>query len=468
MTPQPPSPTSRRRTSSRAVRGAGLAVAGVLALAACGVGAPSTAGSTAPAPELAPGQKVEITFESYNLSQAGTWTDTFTELLAEFSREHPNITVKAQKPQGTSANGIENAVPSVQAQLVTGTPPDVAQLGFGDLDFTVHQLGAKPLDDLVGRAAVDANFDGEHPYAPTARTLGDWQGKTYGVPFVFSTPVLFYNASLFTMAGLDPARPPQTWAEVKTAAQAIKARTGRDGSYVDCLTQVAGDWCYQALVGSNGGSVISEDRSRLTFADPAAVGAVAMAQDLVTSGASPKLSQAQAYPQFARGEMGMLLESSSLQGTFQKGAAGKWDLRAAPMPAFDGRPTRPTNSGAALFVLSNDPAKQRAAWELTKFLTSDRAYTTISSKIGYLPLRTSLVDDPRYLQPWAAKNPLLAPNLAQLSRLARWQSFPGNDYIRIQDTMMQGVETAVYQGADPQATMTAAQSAAAALMPTTR
>jgi multiple sugar transport system substrate-binding protein len=466
VTTHSPSPTRRR--TARAARWVGLAVTGALGLAACGVGAPTTGGSTAPAPELAPDQKVMITFESYNLSQAGPWTDTFDQLIGEFSKEHPNITVKAQKPQGTSPNGVTNAVPSVQAQLVTGTPPDVAQLGFGDLDFVVHQLGAKPLDDLVGRPAVDAEFDGEHPFAPTARTLGDWDGKTYGIPFVFSTPVLYYNASLFAAAGLDPNRPPQTWAEVKTDAQAIKARTGKDGSYLDCLTKVSGDWCYQALVESNGGSVISDDRSRLTFADPPAVGAVAMARDLVSSGASPKLSQTQAYPEFARGDMGMLLESSSLQGTFQKGAAGKWDLRAAPMPSFDGRPTMPTNSGAALFVLSNDPAKQRAAWDLVQFLTSDQAYTAIAQKIGYLPLRTSLTTDPRYLQPWAASNPLLAPNLEQLARLQRWQSFPGNDYTRIKDTMMQGVETAVYQGADPQATMAAAQANASPLLPATK
>ena len=467
MTTQP-APSSRRRGAARAARWLGVAAAAALSLTACGVGAPTTSGATAFAPELAPDQKVTITFESYNLSQAGAWTDTFNQLIGEFEREHPNITVKAQKPQGTSPNGITNAIPSVQAQLVTGAPPDVAQLGFGDLDFVVHQLGAKPLDDLVGRPAVDANFGGDHPFAPTARTLGDWDGKTYGVPFVFSTPVLFYNASLFAAAGLDPNQPPRTWAEVKTDAQAIKSRTGRDGSYLDCLTQVAGDWCYQALVESDGGSVISPDRTKLTFADPAAVGAVAMAQDLVTSGASPKLSQTQAYPEFARGDMGMLLESSSLQSTFQKGAAGKWDLRAAAMPSFDGRPTMPTNSGAALFVLSNDPAKQRAAWDLEQFLTSDQAYTLISQKIGYLPLRTSLVDDPRYLQAWAASNPLLAPNLEQLTRLQRWQSFPGNDYTRIKDTMMQGVETAVYQGANPQATMSAAQAQASALLPATR
>lgn len=458
-----------RLPRARRTAGALMAAALALTLGACGLGAPTTtSGGAAPAPELAPDQKVEITFESYNLSQAGAWTDTFNQLIGEFRRTHPNITVRAQKPQGTSPNGVTNSVPSVQSQVLTGTPPDLAQLTFGDLDFVVNKLGAKPLDDLFGRPAVDAGFGGEHPYAPTARTLGDWNGKTYGKPFVFSTPVMYYNASLFAQAGLDPNRPPTTWAEVKAASQAIKARTSRDGVYIDCLTQVAGDWCYQGLVASNGGSVISPDRQRLTFAEPPAVQAVAMAQDLVNSGASPRLTQAQAYPEFARGDMGMILETSALQSQFQKGAAGKWDLRAAPMPSFDGRPTAPTNSGAALFVLANDPAKQRAAFELMQFLTSDQAYTAISSKIGYLPLRTSLVDDPRYLQPWAAANPLIRPNLEQLTRLVPAQSFPGDSYSQIADGMLQAVEAVVYQGADPQATLSAAEAQASTLMPARR
>src|SRR5262249_19794766 len=149
--------------------------------------------------------------------------DTFNDLITKFQQAHPNIHVKAQKPQGNSPNPATDAVSSVQAQLAAGSPPDVAQLGFGDLDFAIHGLGAKPLDDLVGKDAVQANFTGaKYPYAPTAKTLGDWDGKTYGVPFVFSTPVLYYNASLFQQAGLDPNKPPTTWDEVATDAAAIK------------------------------------------------------------------------------------------------------------------------------------------------------------------------------------------------------------------------------------------------------
>ena len=448
---------------------AGFAVltAAALALSACGLGstAPSSSPTTTAIPELTANQKVSITFESYNLSTAGPWTDTFKELIANFEKLYPNITVTAQKPGGSSANGVTNAISSLQNEVASGNAPDVAQETFGDLSFVVGKLKARALDDLVGRDTVQANFTSDHPFAPTARTLGDYGGKTYGMPFVFSTPVLYYNASIFKAAGLDPAKPPATWAEVKADALAIKSRTGKDGAYIDCLTQVAGDWCYQALVASDGGSVLSGD-GKLTFAQPPAVQAVSMAQDMVNSGAMPKLTQVQAYPEFAAGNMGMMLESSSLQGTFAKGAKGAgWQLADAALPSFDGKPTAPTNSGAALFVMSKDPAKQRAAWDLIKYLTSDAAYPLITSKIGYLPLRTGLMDAPNGLKAWATANPLSQVNIEQLDRLHPWVSFPGDNYVEIRNDMLQAVEKVVFQNADPTATLTAAQQQATTLMP---
>ncbi|MEV2214996.1 extracellular solute-binding protein [Streptomyces sp. NPDC050997] len=323
--------------------GATLSIAAVLfGTSACGgLGDTSDAKSgSSPVPELKSNQKVSITFESYNFGQAGPWTDTFTALIKKFEQGHPNIKVTAQKPQGNSPNPAADAVSSVQNETASGNPPDVAQLGFGDLDYAVNGLGAKPLDDLVGKPAVQKNFDGAHPYAAKARTLGDWKGKTYGAPFVFSTPVLYYNASLFKKAGLDPAKPPKTWDDVAKDALAIKKKTGKDGHYSDCLTKIASDWCLQSMVRSNGGRVISEDRSELTFDQAPAVEAVKTAQSMVKSGATPKLSQEQAYTEFARGDMGMILETSAIQGAFMKGAKDKWD-GPPPRPATRARPSSP-------------------------------------------------------------------------------------------------------------------------------
>jgi multiple sugar transport system substrate-binding protein len=134
------------------------------------------------------------------------------------------------------------------------------------------------------------------------------------------------------------------------------------------------------------------------------------------------------------------------------------------MPAFGDKQVVPTNSGSALFMFSQDPAKQRAAWELIKFLTSDHAYEKITTGIGYLPLRTSLTEGDGALADWASSNPLVTPNLAQLDDLEPWQSYPGNSYVQVDDILATAVEDSVFYGKDPATTMAEAQKRAQALI----
>jgi multiple sugar transport system substrate-binding protein len=140
-------------------------------------------------------------------------------------------------------------------------------------------------------------------------------------------------------------------------------------------------------------------------------------------------------------------------------------VRAATMPTFGDKPAKPTNSGSALFIMSKDPAKQRAAWELVKFMTSKRGYTVITSKIGYLPLRLDIVDDPQYLGEWTKQNPLVRPNLEQLSRLNQWVAFPGSNYRQISRIQVSAANEAVFGDGDIGKIMREAQERAQALMP---
>ncbi|MCS7002324.1 MAG: extracellular solute-binding protein, partial [Dehalococcoidia bacterium] len=182
-------------------------------------------------------------------------------------------------------------------------------------------------------------------------------------------------------------------------------------------------------------------------------------------GAHPSISPTEALEAFQNGRLGMVLTTSALQGTFLRAAQGRWDLRAGGMPAFGNNPVRPTNSGAALMILTDDPVKQRAAWELIKFLTSERGYTVLTSVMGYLPLRPSTVNDPQYLQDFVRRNPQILPNLAQLDQLEPWVPFPGPNYGQMRNIMMQAVEQAVLGPGDARAIMTDAQQRASALMP---
>ena len=168
---------------------------------------------------------------------------------------------------------------------------------------------------------------------------------------------------------------------------------------------------------------------------------------------------------FMSGNLGMILITSVYQRAFLAAAKDKFEVRAAMMPTFGDETAKPTNSGSALFIMSKDPAKQRAAWELMKFMTSKRGYTVITSKIGYLPLRLDIVDDPAYLGEWTKANPLVRPNLAQLERLNQWVAYPGANYKQISRILVSAANEAVFGEGDVGKVMREAPERAQALMP---
>ncbi len=398
-------------------------------------------------------EPVTITFYSYNLGHATFGAGT-EKLIKEFMELNPHITVEGVAVPGAEINA------KVQADLVAGNPPDVAQLIFDGLDHYVTNFNAKPIETIASKEDIEQHFEG---FSPNGLKLGQLNGQTYGVAFTFSTPVLFYNANILKAAGLDPENPPTTWKEVKEYATAIVDKTDAEGVYIAGLAGF--DWIIQSLIASNGGNVLSSDRKNITFAQPEAIEAISMWQDLVKSGVHSTLTAGEIMETMFKGNLGMYLQTSAVQNTMIKNSQdNQWELRAAAMPSFDVKPTAPVNSGSALFILSDDVAKQQAAWEFLKFVTSARGYTIITSEIGYLPLRPAIVDDPQYLKPWVEANPLVKPNLEQLERLTAWQSYPGPNWRQIENILLEATEKAVNTDGNVTEIMTEAQTRAQELL----
>lgn len=441
--------------SPRRAQRALLAVGAVLALGltACGSDTEVEQGAAA---AFDPDKKYEITFESYNLGNA-TWDKPIRSLIDKFEAEHPNVTVKAQAAGGSTAAG--GTASSVQRQVLAGDPPDVVQLTFDTLGYAVSDLQAKPLDEVFGQDALDEHFGGEHPVHEKVRNFGEVDGHVYGVPYVLSTPIMYYNKTALAEAGItDPDF--STWDSVAEIAEKMSAETGTPSFGNSCLDPI-GEWCYQSMVRSAGGQVLSDDRTTIQAGEAEAVAPIARMQELFEAGALQNADFNGQYEAFAAGKTQMHLNSASMQGAFEAGAAsGGWELGAAPMPAFGDEPVVPVSSGSMLSVFTPESDVQAAAWEFVKFMTSETAYETISP-MGYLPLRTSMAQEGGSLADWAAEQAdLLRPNLEQLDEIEPWVSYPGDDYVQIATVVMDAVEEVVYHGADPQKTLGAAQERA--------
>lgn len=419
---------------------AAIAVTGI-AFAGCASSAPADAQGSLAA--IGDDDQVEIVFESYNLSNVGTWADAINQLLEEFMDEHPNIEVVGQPVSSDSTAA------SVQQQLLAGDPPDVAQLVFSELDFAATTLGAQNLTELVGQEGLDEHFGGDHPYHERAEVLADWDGSTYGLPYVFSTPIVWVNEDMLADAGLDPATVDlSTWDAVADAAAAVTESTGKPSASVSCIA-TGGSWCMQGLFKSNGAAVLSDDRSTIEFGSDAAVDTVQTFRDMYDAGLLTNEDVTSQYESFAQGKTAIHVNTSALQGAFMQGAeTDGWTLNAHTLPAFGDHAVVPTNSGSMLTMFSQDPQKQAASWELMKFMTSPRAYEIISTQIGYLPLRSSMTTGDGPLAEWVGQNPLVEPNLEQLDALEPWVSYPGDSYQQVDQVLATAIEDSIFYGAD--------------------
>ncbi|PWC03540.1 ABC transporter substrate-binding protein [Agromyces badenianii] len=404
----------------------------------------SACSSPAPSAPVA-SEPVTITFSSYNYGTQGAAGTGTQALLDRFAELHPEITVV---PQGVPTAEV---LTKAKADVAAGNAPDVVQIGYSKLAEAFETLPVQSLEHIAGDA-WDAHVEGiNKALVETGRN----DGEIAALPYTISIPTVFYNADLFEAAGLDAEDPPTTIDEVRESAEAITA-AGHHGVYFGIVDAGKSDYLTQSVIDSVGGSTVDDDGNVAVDSDEAIAGIEAI-QSLTTDGLQPAVGLQDALASFSSGGLGMLVVSTAVSGTLQQAAEGNFELRTSRFPSIGKGEAKPTFSGAGLMVLSDDAAKQRAAWELISFLTSAEGYTMITEGIGYLPLREDIVEDPAYLRDYFEENTLLVPPMEQLASVSPYRSFTGPNanqaVVVLQD---EAIEPIVLRGADASTTLSAA------------
>src|SRR6478609_10472683 len=156
-------------------------------------------------------QAVEIEYWQYVFD---TRVKAMDELIAEFQKANPDITVK----QVTFPYADYQT--RVIAANLSGKGPDVMQLFYGWLDKFAAGGILQPLPtDAFPHDKIESEF---FPIVGAMKRGDDY----YGLPTAVRSLALFYNKKLFTEAGLDPANPPKTLDEFVAAAEKITKRDG--------------------------------------------------------------------------------------------------------------------------------------------------------------------------------------------------------------------------------------------------
>ena len=193
-------------------RSALVATLGVVALSASLV---ACSGSSSPSSS---GGKQTVTFWQFDTAQASI--DAYNSAISDFEAANPDITVDMQVvPWSEQQQKITTAI-------ATGALPDVSMMGNDVVAQYAAAGNLQPLTKYISDWSTEEGHDVTADMYPGDKSYYTYNGDLYGAPVADETRMLYYNKDLFTQAGLDPNKPPTTWAELEQAANALKA-TGK-------------------------------------------------------------------------------------------------------------------------------------------------------------------------------------------------------------------------------------------------
>jgi len=302
---------------------------------------------------------------------------------AEFMQKNPGIDIQIESIPETDY--FQKLLPA----LAAGSGPDTFQIPVGQVSAYAATGVLQPIDPKVATAKqIEADFVAAA--IKHLRVGADY----YGFPIDTQTIVLFYNPQLFKEAGLDPAKPPQTWAELIQYAKAIHRR---DANGVTTQMGVAtGGYgpVLASLMLQNGASLWNSETNLPDFNSPAAAEALKFATDLVMVHKLEDRQMGSRWNAFRQSKLGMVFAHPAMIGSFRATVPDLvYNIAQVPAPKPGG--SRSTLLTSWAYVLSKK-APSEAASKWIAYLTSEDAQRKWITKTGDLPTRKALLDLPEY------------------------------------------------------------------------
>lgn len=220
--------------------------------------------------------------------------------------------------------------------------------------------------------------------------------QLYSMPFNTSNAVMFYNKDMFKEAGLDPNNPPQTFSEVKEAAEKLA-----DGEKTFGFTMGTIGWFFEQLMANQGALYLDNDNGRSGDATEAVVNSEEGLKIFTWLDDMNKAKTFKNYgsnwedprsPFFA-GQVGMYLDSTANTAEVIKNSP--FEVGSAPLPVPDGVDPQGVIVGGASLWITNQVSEeeQKAAWEFVKFMTKADVQAEWAAATGYFPITPAAYEE---------------------------------------------------------------------------
>ncbi|WP_027521583.1 MULTISPECIES: sn-glycerol-3-phosphate ABC transporter substrate-binding protein UgpB [unclassified Bradyrhizobium] len=267
--------------------------------------------------------------------------------------------------------------------------------------------------------------DQNEPFSPDAYLPAvsgyytDAAGNLLSFPFNASTPILYYNKTMFRDAGLDPETPPKTWPELGAAAKRLRERGAACGfttSWPSWILVENFSAFHDLPLATRANGFAGLD-AELRINNPLLVHHVAELAEWQKDKVFDYGGRGQsAEPRFQNGECGIFIGSSGTRADIK--ANSKFEVGYGMMPYWPDVKGAPQNSiigGATLWVLRDRPRNEyKGVARFFAYLSQPGVQAAWHQNTGYLPITRAAFELTR-AQGFYERNPGAAISFEQIT-----------------------------------------------------
>ena len=311
---------------------------------------------------------VEKPKEKVNLEFWAHWGSTtrrpiIEKIVSDFNGSQDAINVKyVFLPYG---EGWTKAL----AQIAAGNPPDAIIHEIAKVAQRADKNQVENLSPFLAKDDISGRF---HEYLFEAMK---YNGDVYALPFNTDTRFLFYNKKLFAEAGLDPEKPPKTWAELEEYAKKLD-KIGPDGK-IERLGYhpILAGGHEMFMINADGGRAWVQPDGTVNINEPNKLEALKW---LLSWNERLGRENVEAFrgtfgsktnePLIA-GKLAMKVENGTFWTQIRDFAANRDDFGVAPMPEFKEGTGHHSIGGGFTIEIPKGAKNPEASWEFLKYMT---------------------------------------------------------------------------------------------------
>ncbi|MEM1199053.1 MAG: ABC transporter substrate-binding protein [Pseudomonadota bacterium] len=392
----------------------------------------------------------------FPVAVGGKAAQTIEALTADYVKANPGVKIDA-----VYSGSYQDTVTKALTAAKGGKPPQLSVILSVDMFTLIDEDVIVPFDGLV---TSDEDKAWMKSFYPAFMENSQTGGKTYGIPFQRSTPVLYWNKDAFKKAGLDPNTPPSNWEEMVAMGKKLTVKDS-SGNVTQWGVRIPSSgfpyWLFQGLTTQNDVVLANSDGNQTNFDDPKVVEALTymvdlskkhgvMAPGIIEWGSTPKA--------FFEGQTAMMWTTTGNLTNVRNNAPFEFGVAMLPANKRRGAPT----GGGNFYIFKDSTDEQKkASVDFVKWITAPEQAARWTIATGYVAPRPDAWDTPAMKEYVKDFPPALVARDQLEHAVAELSTFQNQRVTRI---FNDALEAAITGKKEPEAALKEAQKKADAVL----